>query len=508
MLAAALPGPVLAQYIGQAPPPPAAPAAGTVESPADTLSRNLRLIAQSPRNFDALIAAGRAALGLGDMQAAVGFFGRAEELRPTDPAPKIGMGAASLQMSDPAAALRFFVQAQQLGAPAAVIGADRGMAHDLNGNQATAQADYRAALHGPYADDARRRLALSLGISGDRNGAFAVLNPLLMRRDPAAERVRAFVLALLGDREGARRAIEAAMPGSAARIDPFFAVLPRLSAEQKAAAVHLGVFPTPSEMELAAAPVAAPPPVAARSVSTATAPRSSRRAAKPTKLAVGKRVTLPPQPIRSPATRPVVAAPVVAPPVRTAPIATQPAQSRPVASFELPSSTLASASEADVRLPAASDRLSGIDKLLAEAVVPPPAPRPKFERADSGNDRAARDRKAADAKKAAAARKAAAEQEAREALGVAGTHWVQLAGGSNVDRMPAEYKKIAAKSSALRRRAGHVTQGKDYFRLLVGPFDSRSEAQDFVNTLAKDGVDGFSWTRTPAAIKIEKLPTR
>ena len=50
-----------------------------------------------------------------------------------------------------------------------------------------------------------------------------------------------------------------------------------------------------------------------------------------------------------------------------------------------------------------------------------------------------------------------------------------------------------------------VTEGKDYFRLLTGPFATRAEAQSFVNQLAKDGVDGFSWTRTPASLKIEKL---
>ena len=58
------------------------------------------MLAQSPRDFTALIAAGRAALDLGDTQAAVGFFGRAEEVRPSDPAPKIGMGAATVAMGD------------------------------------------------------------------------------------------------------------------------------------------------------------------------------------------------------------------------------------------------------------------------------------------------------------------------------------------------------------------------------------------------------------------------
>ena len=71
--------------------------------------------------------------------------------------------------------------------------------------------------------------------------------------------------------------------------------------------------------------------------------------------------------------------------------------------------------------------------------------------------------------------------------------------------MATEFRKISAKSSALRKRGGYVTQGKDYYRLLTGPFGSKTEAQGFTNALAKDGIDGFSWTRTPATIKIEKI---
>ena len=74
--------------------------------------------------------------------------------------------------------------------------------------------------------------------------------------------------------------------------------------------------------------------------------------------------------------------------------------------------------------------------------------------------------------------------------------------------MAVEFRRLGAKSAALRKRGGAVTAGKDYFRLLTGPFASKSEAQAFVNQLAKDGVDGFSWTRTPATLKIEKLPPK
>ena len=161
----------------------------------------------------------------------------------------------------------------------------------------------------------------------------------------------------------------------------------------------------------------------------------------------------------------------------------------------------------------ADGNLSGIDKLLATIAEAPPPPQPKVETKKPASDKAA---KAAAAKKAAEKKareeKLAAEKKAREEaarLGVKGTYWVQLAGGSNQDRMASEYKKLSAKAGKLlKSRSGYVTDGKSYFRLVVGPFDSKSDSQAFVNKLEKEGVDGFSWTRTPAQIKIEKLSSR
>jgi len=213
------------------------------ETASDALSRHLRVLATAPRNFQSLIAAGRAALDLGDTQAAAGFFGRADEVWPTSPLPQIGMGAATALDGDPQGALMYFDRAAKLGASAVTMGADRGLAYDLLGRHAEAQTDYRAALAGNEADEARRRLALSLAITGDRTGAIASLAPLLARRDQGAIRNRALVLALTGDQAGARDAIEWTMPGGWAQMAPFLSRLGSLNSAQKAAAVHLGVFP-------------------------------------------------------------------------------------------------------------------------------------------------------------------------------------------------------------------------------------------------------------------------
>lgn len=153
------------------------------------------------------------------------------------------MGAVSVANGEPQAALPYFQRAQQLGLSVASFACDRGLAYDLLGQQAKAQSDYRLALGSRDADEARRRLALSLAISGDRSGALQMLAPLSAKGDAGVARIRAFVLALSGDPNSAITAINAVMPGSAANVAPFLQRLPGLSAGQKAAAVNLGIFP-------------------------------------------------------------------------------------------------------------------------------------------------------------------------------------------------------------------------------------------------------------------------
>ena len=50
------------------------------------------------------------------------------------------------------------------------------------------------------------------------------------------------------------------MPGGAARFEPFFRYLPNLSIAEKAAAVHLGIFPENAAARVAQAPATTPPP--------------------------------------------------------------------------------------------------------------------------------------------------------------------------------------------------------------------------------------------------------
>ena len=242
-LAGALVACVCASALGVAP----AAAQGSYspydESASTALSRYVRTLASEPKDFEALIGAGKSALEVGDVQAAAGFFARADEVDPRSPLPQAGMGAVAVANGEPQAALPYFKRAQQLGAPVSSFACDRGLAYDLLGRQSEAQADYRVALATRDGDEARRRLALSLAISGDRATALQTLAPLSAKGDAGVARVRAFVLALTGDPNSAVNAINAVMPGTAGGVAPFLQRLPGLGAGQKAAAVNLGMFP-------------------------------------------------------------------------------------------------------------------------------------------------------------------------------------------------------------------------------------------------------------------------
>jgi Flp pilus assembly protein TadD len=535
------------------------------ETPGTALSRNIRVLAGSPRDFNALIGAGKAALDLGDVQAAAGFFGRAEEVNPNAPAAKAGLGAAMAHMGDADGAIYYFNQATRLGAQPMTLALERGLARDLLGDLKSAQADYRLAMSALGSDEARRRLALSLAIGRDKKAALDTIQPLLNRRDPAAQRTRAFVLALVGDQTGAAQAINAVMPGTSARFAPFFRYLPNLSTAEKAAAVHLGIFPEDASTRVASvdmtppqpqvATVAASPPVRVAVNNTpplGQAPRRQAELPRPSNMVLAGRISprSAPRPVpNAPARAPEPAVAETPSPSFSLPstrvVSASPSFSLPSATSAAPTASLQAPNEASgepIELVSASptaddapataeppepapalaemeevpaeSNLTGIDKLLATLAEAPPPPRPKLELkkptvkgTDSKAAKAAADKKAAEKK--AREEKLAAEKKAREEaarLGVKGTYWVQLAGGSNQDRMSSEYKKLAAKAGKLlKSRSGYVTEGKEYFRLLVGPFDSKSDSQSFVNKLEKEGVDGFSWTRTPAKIRIEKL---
>jgi len=212
---------------------------------ASDLSAALKRLGANPADGEALLAAGWASLDLDNIDAAVGFFTRAQDVPSAKGEAKAGLGAVQVDRKRPVEALKFFDEAEALGAKLGAHASDRGLAYDLVGDNGRAQAYYRQALENGPDDETTRRLALSQAIAGDQNASETTLLPLLQHRDLAGYRTRAFALAALGRTEEAVSIANAVMPASmASRIAPYLRYMPKLTKAQQAAAashVRLGV---------------------------------------------------------------------------------------------------------------------------------------------------------------------------------------------------------------------------------------------------------------------------
>jgi len=312
---------------------------------ADALAADMRLLAANPLDIEALIVAGELTLRMGDSTAAAGFFGRAEKLDPLNPRIKAGWGSLMVRAERPGMALVRFQEAERRGLNPSKFAADRGLAYDLIGEQERAQRDYRLALRDGPDDEVTRRYALSLGISGKKDEALKLLDPLIRSGDRAAWRDRAFILAMSGDTAAAEKIAETMMsPGLGAGLTPFFRKLPQLSAADRAFAVNFGEMrsspervadaqlvpplprlgPDPYAPKVAAA--APPVVVASADDGRKRSKRSKDRtratpapvAAKPVEVAVAAPVYVPPRVTPAPTPAPVP------PPVRVAAVAPSP----------------------------------------------------------------------------------------------------------------------------------------------------------------------------------------
>ena len=252
------------------------------------LNSNLARLSANPRDVDALIGAGEAALALDDPRAAAGFFARADTITSGNGRIKVGLARVNLKLQNPAEAVRLFDQAGRLGFADATILTDRGLARDMTGDQAGAQRDYQAALQRtPNDAELIRRYAASLGISGQVAAAERALEPLLYKSDRAAWRYRAFILAMNNQQAEARKVADQTMPAPlAAAIVPYMQKMPYLTAPQKAAAVHFGQFPAQTGTRIAAITPTPPAPgtpqvvVPAAPVAVAAAPTSRPQSAR------------------------------------------------------------------------------------------------------------------------------------------------------------------------------------------------------------------------------------
>jgi len=414
------------------------------------LNRALLALAQAPRDRDALLEAGQAALGVDDLEAAIGFFGRAAEVDPGSPGVAQGLGAVYLRSGRAGEALVQFDRALAAGVPEQAVLTDRALTLDLVGEPIPAQESYLRALKiDPGNDEARRRLAISYAITGNRTRFEETLRPLLDRRDMAAQRARAFGLAVLGDSDRATAIVEQVMPRDlATRLVPYLGYMPRLTKQQQAAAANLGIFPR-------AADIGRDDPRLAR---FAAEERADSRLA-PTGAPLGSAPATPaPKPVRT----------ASAAPAKPAPAPARSPQPRVADAFADLGAPLP-----DARAGADAVDISRIAVRRETAVQPVAAPEA--------------------AKPAAKPAEKPKKKEPPKPLHPSRI-WVQVATGKKVAALATDWKKIAKKGGApLARLKPATAKWGETNRLLVGPLDSRDKAQALVRELKRKDLDSFLW---------------
>ena len=534
------PYPVVSQPVVQAIP-------GQASQP---LNAALARLGRNPQDVGALIDAGNAALVLGDVDAAVGFFSRADQIQPNSPRVRAGLAGALVHNGNPYDAIPLFAEAEAAGGMDPQLNSERGLAYDLVGDNATAQKYYRAALVFGGNDEATRRLGLSQAISGDRIGMETTLAPLLFRGDKSAQRVHAFALAIGGRAEEAVGIAYKVMPQDlAAGISPYLRYLPRLTRAQQAAAATFGHFPRASEIgrDDPRALRYAPPEHVATAESTLV-PRgeplggkggSQEKEKKPKKDKEPVLAVAPPPRVSPPEFTPrreeseaptarivpplAVARPVPpAPPPRPAEFAVvKPVVVLPSTTVIAPTPTPAPladpANSAVTSVAANTFDLGQVGKpvAIAKPVVPPTAPSaqpakpPSF--AEAFGDIGAPQAKPVAASGAVDVRKLAAAR-AKAEIAAKPAHpsriWVQLGTGRDKTALGFTWRGLIKDSpEVLRGKSPAITEWGRTNRLLTGPFETVAAASAYLNKLKKAEVDAFLWT-SPAGQVVDALGAR
>lgn len=478
---------------------------------AQTLNDALRRLSQNPQDLLALLDAGEASLDLKDDDAAIGFFVRARQVSPSSARAIAGLAKAQLAVGRPVEALRLFAQAEQAGAAAASIAADRGLAFDLVGDNRSAQELYRSSLAIEDDPELRRRLALSLAISGDQEGFERELYSQLAANDRAAFRARAFGLAILGDADEAVNIAETMMPTDLAlRIAPYLRYMPRLTKAQQAAAANLGVFPRAAEIGRDSADIAEyaaeGQAIAARASDSLTpqgAPMGSQGEAAPRAAeareprrrpdrsgsrdtASGVATTMTPEPRANEA--PAQAA-AVDPPAAVAQTDPEPVvspQTTDETTFDLaevPSTAVTEDTAAPEPISVAQ-AFSNLGPALSGPV-------------DAGSS-------AVDITGIEPPREIEAtepqppEHPAR--------HWVQVATGRDRVALRFDWRRIARQAEGkLDGKGPFITPWGEANRLLAGPYQDNAAAREIVNELRDLGIDTFTFASEEGQ-EIETLP--
>ena len=480
--------------------------AGAVE-----LRDAMRRISFNPSDADALADAGNAALLLGDANAALNFFTRANALRPNNSRIVAGLATATVRTENPFEALRLFDDAVRLGADQRSIAADRALAFDLLGNFGRAQQDYQLARTVASSDDIIIRQAVSLSLAGQKEQADAMLLPLLQRNSPAAWRARAFMLAARGDVRESNNVAQGFMDApSAQRMERFFRLMPNLTGAQQAAAIHLGHFPTSQavgrdseQVRRVAATVPQPAvgpaqnrlipsgaplgtkPTAARDAKSEAKPQSKPDRRAQERVEVQAAVTTTPRP--DPVFAKVDLAAAVA-------VTTPTAQERvTLASVTPPQPAPAKIVAAPTAVPASTASAGfSLDAIVGAIEIPESEQRPSEVPVDLKKLKPVTPKAVADASKAPKIDPKAAAKAKLEAANPARI-WVQIATGE-ASGLGFDYRKLTKNNPILFKAQKPWTSpwGRTA-RLLVGPFPDVKAAKKWEGDFKKAGGDAFMW---------------
>ena len=480
--------------------------AGAVE-----LRDAMRRISFSPSDADALADAGNASLLLGDANAALNFFTRANAIRPNNSRIVSGLAIATVRTENPFEALRLFDDAVRLGASERSIAADRALAFDLLGNFGRAQQDYQLARTVASSDDIIIRQAVSLSLAGQKEQADAMLVPLLQRNSPTAWRARAFMLAARGDLRESNKVAQGFMDApSAQKMERFFRLMPNLTGAQQAAAIHLGHFPTSQSVgrdsEQVRRVAATVPqsvvspgqnrlipsgaslgtkPTAARDAKSEAKPQSKpdRKTQERTEVQAAVATTPRPDPVFAKVDLAVTVA-------GTTPTAQEPVS---LAAATPPQPAPAKIIAASTAVPASTASAGfSLDAIVGAIEIPESEQRPSEVPVDLKKLKPVTPKAAADASKAAKIDPKAAAKAKLEAANPARI-WVQIATGE-ASGLGFDYRKLTKNNPVLFKAQKPWTSpwGRTA-RLLVGPFPDAKAAKKWEGDFKKAGGDAFIW---------------
>lgn len=408
------------------------------------LNRALLELARRPQSLPALLEAGDASIEVGDLDAALGFFGRAREIDADNAQVMLGLGKVYLRSGRPTTALPLFHAAEAAGAGLYNFGSDKALALDMVGDQSAAQTAYARVLELDAQDnEARRRLALSYAISGNGAAFETTLRPLIERRDPASFRARAFGLAILGQQERAATITETVMPRTlSAKITPYLEFMPRLTPAQQAAAANLGIFPRAADIGRDNADIVAYRAGPKGGVETVIA------TAQPKAQDVRSRL----EPAGEPLGQPSAPTPI------------------PKAAPQRVADVFGDILARDEN--AAQPAAGAVD--IAAIEIPREAP-PKAEPKEPIHP---------------------------------SRIWVQLATGRDLKALGFDWRRFARKApDQLKPYQPYKVRWGQANRLLVGPLKSRKQASDLITALKRKGIDTFRY-ESPEGTEIQRLKMR